>query len=546
MIEALCVLCASVVLLFGGPSDAAAQAGHAHPASASQVPATVRERAIELRSGIGTVHENTSTTSADAQRFYDQGLAFLHSYAWIDAERSFRQALRSDPALVMAHLGLSYTGWELQGESDARAALEAARAVQAKATDAERRRIQLRALQLDAMADPGRAEKRASYVKWLDTALALAPDDLEVLLLRGMADDADPAGRGMGAGAGSVRFFERALALNAKHPGAHHYLTHAYENTGRIAQALAHGATYARLAPRIAHARHMHGHNLRRRGRIDEAIAEFKAAYDLETSPARAAEVAPEYDWHHPHNLDLLATSYQYIGQMKAAEPLLRRSFDLPTPFALQAFNKRAWPAFLLARGRAAEALDAARVLTMKPSPLVRAIGRVMEGRALLALRRYQDAAAASNAAMKELDRAGPEALLAAADLKALQAEFYLRTGERERARRLADDAVTRLRAEPGPDAWTQALFAMEAMARIACAEGDWALAAHLGDEMRNHDPAYAGTHYVLAIVAGARQDRITERYKLEQAKKAWAKADGDLPELRDIEARLAAGGKRQ
>ena len=39
-----------------------------------------------------------------------------------------------------------------------------------------------------------------------------------------------------------------------------------------------------------------------------------------------AAEQIPvEYDWHYQHNLDLLATSYQYVGQMAKAEALFKR-----------------------------------------------------------------------------------------------------------------------------------------------------------------------------------------------------------------------------
>jgi len=48
-----------------------------------------------------------STSSPDAQAFYDQGLAYLNSFVWIEAARSFHQALRLDPSLGMAQLGLS-------------------------------------------------------------------------------------------------------------------------------------------------------------------------------------------------------------------------------------------------------------------------------------------------------------------------------------------------------------------------------------------------------------------------------------------------------
>ena len=117
--------------------------------------------------------------------------------------------------------------------------------------------------------------------------------------------------------------------------------------------ALTQGATYAKMAPAVPHARHMAGHNLRRAGRIDEAIAEFAAADALETAYFAAEKIPVEYDWHYQHNLDLLATSYQYVGQMRKAEELFRRSFAIPSSLLVQEFNKREWPVFLLARGRA-------------------------------------------------------------------------------------------------------------------------------------------------------------------------------------------------
>jgi len=49
----------------------------------------VAKRAIPLRTGIGSAHDTVATTSKQAQAFYDQGLACLHSYVWLEAARSF-------------------------------------------------------------------------------------------------------------------------------------------------------------------------------------------------------------------------------------------------------------------------------------------------------------------------------------------------------------------------------------------------------------------------------------------------------------------------
>src|SRR6185295_20254490 len=115
------------------------------------------------------------------------------------------------------------------------------------------------------------------------------------------------------------------------------------ENSGRVDDALKEGATYARMSPDIPHARHMLGHDLRRTGRVDEAITEFRAADALAASYFKAEGIAPGLDWHYQHNLDLLATTYQYAGEMKKAEPLFKTSFAIASPLVVQEFNKRAW-----------------------------------------------------------------------------------------------------------------------------------------------------------------------------------------------------------
>src|SRR5713101_2017501 len=53
------------------------------------IPIELLQRLPARRDDIGTAHERVSTASRDAQAWYDQGLAHLHSFAWIDAARAF-------------------------------------------------------------------------------------------------------------------------------------------------------------------------------------------------------------------------------------------------------------------------------------------------------------------------------------------------------------------------------------------------------------------------------------------------------------------------
>jgi tetratricopeptide (TPR) repeat protein len=390
---------------------------------------------------------------------------------------------------------------------------------------------------MDAESSPRTpiSQKLIEYRAALDAALARYPDDAELWLLRGHAESADPAERGQGSGAASVRFYEQAKALAPAHASAHHYLTHAYENTGRIEEARTQSALYARIASNIPHARHMHGHDLRILGRTAEAIGEFRAAEALHSAWSAAEGLPAEYDWHYQHNLDLLATSYQYVGQMRNAEPLLKRSFAIASPLAVQELNKRVWPMFLRARGRVDEALAAAEVMAAHRSPLVSAAGHIEAGRALLLQGEFQAAANEANTALRLMREAPEGGGLMAKPLQELQGEFFLRTGQREKGRAMLQDVVRKARLSPGPDAWTHTTFAIDAMARAAREAGDWELAAWAARQMIEHDANYAGGHVARALVAEHHGDQNAAKEAFGRAKELWSSADPDLPELERI-----------
>jgi tetratricopeptide (TPR) repeat protein len=502
------------------------QAVHSHAAPTSAVALELARRPVPLRYGIGAAHDDLNTRSKQAQAFYDQGLAYLHSYVWLEAARSFNQALTLDSTLALAHAGLAVAYTEMNAPAASAAALERARAL--ARTEHDKRHVAARALQ---------AEGKVVEYRWaLDDALKAFPLDEELWLARGQAASDDPAERGQGSVAASIPFYEKARTLAPDHFAAHHYLTHAYENTGRIAEALAEGEAFAKMAPKVPHARHMFGHDLRRSGRVQEAITEFLAADSLAAEYFKVERIPVEYDWHYQHNLDLLATSYQYLGQMTAAEQRFRQSFAIPSSLVAQEFDKREWPMFLLARGRAAEALDAASVLAGHRSPVVSATGHVEAGRARLALGQFKEAADEGNAALR-LMRGTEGAGMVATALEAFQGEFFLRTGQKDKARPMLERVASKVRAAPGPDAWTQGLFTLEAIARAARDVGDWDLAGWAARQMVEHDPNYAGAHYALALVAQHAGDARTARTEAAVAARLWSAADPNLPELKAIKS---------
>ncbi|HZT76900.1 MAG TPA: tetratricopeptide repeat protein [Vicinamibacterales bacterium] len=457
-------------------------------------------RPVPLRPGIGVAHSAVTTRSKQAQAFFDQGLAYIHSYVWLEAARSFNQALRLDPNIAAAYAELSIAYTELNDAPAAHDAIALARALAPKTSAREQAWIAARALQMDAEAAPADAAKLAAYRAALDAALKQLPNDVELLLARGKAESRDPADRGQGSIASAIPYYTKALALAPGQFAAHHFLAHAYENTGQVQPALVEAAAYARMAPNIPHARHMHGHELRRAGRVADAIAEFTAADELDRAYMTAEGIPPAFDWHYQHNLDLLATSYQYLGQNDKAEALFRKSFAIPSAMLEQEFNKREWPVFLIAEGRAPEALDAAKALIAQPAPLVQATGHIEAGEAYLALKQVPQAGAEYNAALRLMRGAEGAGLLADA-LRQLQGGVFLHSGRAVEGRAALQQAATDMRSRPGPDAWVETTFALEAMARMAREVGDWELAEWMARQMIDHDPNYAGSRRATELV---------------------------------------------
>jgi tetratricopeptide (TPR) repeat protein len=530
-----------------GPLAPVPQAAHSDCGAIGWIPPEILSRPVALRHGIGKIHDAVTTSSPEAQAFYNQGLAYLHSYVWIEAARSFHQALRLDPKLAMAYVGLARVYGGMNDDEAAREAARRAQELAAGASPREQRLIALRFKHLEAIADLDDAARHQAYKNAIDEALAKDIDDAELWILRGIAEESSAGGRGQSGNAASVAFYRQALALVPDHFAAHHYLIHSYETIGQIEKALVHGEAYARFAPQVPHAHHMYAHDLRRLGRVAEAIVEFRRAYELEEAYYAAEKVPRDLDWHHPHNIDLLATSYQHQGQRQLAEQFMRLSIPMAGITQSIEFNKKEWPAFLLGAGRKEEALQAAREMTGGRWPASRAVGHVLAGHVLLSLGRADEASGELARAERELLAVAPTShgrFVSKSSVEpwiaGLKGEALLRQGRAAEAREMLKDVEKRVRAVPGPDAWMAALFRLESIARVAREVGDWELAEHTGRQMLEHDSAYGGSHYALAKVAEKRGDAAEAQREFAAALAFWRNADPDLPELVEIRGKLA------
>jgi hypothetical protein len=240
---------------------------------------------------------------------------------------------------------------------------------------------------------------------------------------------------------------------------------------------------------------------------------------------------------------DLLSRSLQHEGRMNEAEQYIREAARLKPTTAYAAYGKKMLPDFLLARGRGEEALAAATEMQKSEWALGRLEGHVLAGRDLLALNKVEEARLQLAAAETEIPEARKNFTgvvtferYAGEELDELRGEILLRSVDKKPANDLLRATAETLSARRGADALEE-LYLLEYIARIAREQQQWELAQHAATLMISFDPNYFGAHYASALVAQHTGEDAKTQEELAAAKKLWAHADSDLPELAKLNA---------
>ena len=301
----------------------------------------------KLMPGMGEAHLAITTTNPEAQKFFDQGIAQMHSFWAREAERSFLQAAELDPAAPMPQWGVAMVAagdWrprfqiDFNSEAFGRSvppsmtrAREAARKavelseVSGKATDLEKLYIAAVA----ARRDPAVKDPEDAFVKKTRALLTRYPDEIEaqlelaLMIMRGFSVlEHKPVAPGSTE---AVAILRALLVKAPDHPGVHHYVIHAFEGSSFAKDAWPSCEKYAQLVPNIPHALHMPGHIYSQTGRWGDAAKAFAAAAENERSWMSTDRLYG--DGHHGHNVHYLATAYSFEGRyddaIEAAKELL-------------------------------------------------------------------------------------------------------------------------------------------------------------------------------------------------------------------------------
>ena len=258
-------------------------AQHQHEAAAPQAGAPV---------DLGTV-SFPSSGSAQAQPHFLRGLLLLHSFEFQPAVQAFAQARQVDPDFAMAYWGqamaLNHPIWGEQDTAAARAVLNllGSNAAQRRAkAPTEREQAYLAAVEQLYFAAGDKAARDAAYSRAMGELAARFPDDLDARALHALSLLALTGARRDTANyMRAAAVAEEVHALDPRHPGALHYLIHAYDDPVHAPLGLRAARVYASVAPAAPHAQHMPSHIFFALGLWEESAAANTAA--LETTRAQ-------------------------------------------------------------------------------------------------------------------------------------------------------------------------------------------------------------------------------------------------------------------
>ena len=267
-----------------------------------------------------------------AQESFLRGVALLHSFEYTDAAEAFREAQRVDPAFALPFWGEALTNTQLLwGVDDPDAAREALGRLAASPAD----RLALAGTELERAfgaaveAFFANGETAARARAFADSLRGLAARDpapeaaafASLAIQMALAEGAYPEPERATLREEAIALADRVFRANPDHPGAAHYLIHAYDDPELAPRGLEAARAYASIAPDAEHALHMPSHIFLQVGLWDDTAASNERAWAASRAwVTRRGASGADHDF---HSLQWLQYAYLQQGRHAMAAALV-------------------------------------------------------------------------------------------------------------------------------------------------------------------------------------------------------------------------------
>jgi tetratricopeptide (TPR) repeat protein len=273
-------------------------------------------------SQLGNVQFPTSG-SEKAQTHFLRGLAALHSFWYEEALEAFRESTSIEPDFMMGYWGQAMAhNHPLWSEQDTPAAQLVLAKIKETPKLSPRERAYLNAVKL-LYGEGDKRARDAAYSAAMEKIYREYPNDLDAasfysLSLLGLVQSTEKSYR-LQARAGAIAL--EVYQQNPNHPGAAHYIIHAFDDPEHAILALPAARRYAGIAPEAHHARHMPSHIFLQLGMWPEAAASNESAWEASDNWMKRKQLSPNVRDY--HSLHWLLYVYLQQGRYSKAEELL-------------------------------------------------------------------------------------------------------------------------------------------------------------------------------------------------------------------------------
>lgn len=293
---------------------------------------------------LGHFHRDATTTSEQAQRYFDQGMILYYGFNHEEAMNSFRAAATIDPDMAIAYWGVALcvgpninNPWmDENANKTAYENVQKAVSLVDKASPVEQDLINALAKRYVEHAPEDRSELNAAYANAMRAVWKKYPQDTDIgaLCAESLMDlhpwDLWQHDGTMQPWTGEVvEVLDAVLALDENHPLANHLNIHTWEASLTAERAVASADRLRDMVPGAGHLVHMPGHIYMRLGRYNDVVEANQKAIAADLRYVERTGRHGFYDMYRAHNYHFLAYAAMFDGRralaMKAAREMVEQ-----------------------------------------------------------------------------------------------------------------------------------------------------------------------------------------------------------------------------